>query len=250
MDAKSILRGMATLIDTGTPTSETPCPKPAGLADVNADLTQRLVIKTGAMPWEPSPSGTVWRKPLYRQGGEFGPVTSLVRYAPGGSFPKHAHPEGEEILVLEGVFSDDQGDYPAGTFLMNPHGSRHAPRSAPGCTLFVRLRQYPGEDRPRLVEDTQDPAGWYRGLVEGLRVRPLYSQAGYPENVALVRWAPGARFQRHSHWGGEEILVLEGEFADEQGRYPEGTWLRSPHLSQHTPFSEVGCLIYVRVGGL
>jgi len=44
--------------------------------------------------------------------------------------------------------------------------------------------------------------------------------------------------------------VLEGEFVDEHGRYPKGTWIRSPHLSQHTPFSETGCLIYVRVGGL
>jgi len=227
-----------------------PAPAPAPLADVNADLGRRVVVDTTGMEWEPSPSGTVWRKPLYRRGGELGPVTSLVRYAPGGSFPEHTHPEGEEILVLEGVFSDEHGDYSAGTFLMNPHGSRHSPRSEPGCTLFVRLRQYPGADRPRLVEDTHAESRWHPGLVDGLRVRPLYAQGGYPENVALVRWAPGTRFQHHTHWGGEEILVLEGEFADEHGRYPEGTWIRSPHGSQHTPFSEKGCLIYVRVGGL
>jgi anti-sigma factor ChrR (cupin superfamily) len=225
-------------------------PIPEPLADINPDLTCRVLADTPRMGWEPSPSGTVWRKPLYRQGGEGGPVTSLVRYAAGGVFPEHAHPEGEEILVLDGVFSDEHGDYPAGSFLMNPHGSRHSPRSEGGCTLFVRLRQYPGEDRPRLVEDTHAPEGWRPGLVEGLRVRPLYSQAGYPENVALVRWARGTHFQRHTHWGGEEILVLEGEFCDEHGRYPEGTWIRSPHMSQHTPFSETGCLIYVRVGGL
>ena len=153
-------------------------------------------------------------------------------------------------LVLEGVFSDEHGDYPAGTFLMNPHGSRHSPRSEPGCTLFVRLRQYPGSNRPRLVEYTRAESRWHPGLVDGLRVRPLYAQGGYPENVALVRWAPGTHFQRHTHWGGEEILVLEGEFGDEHGRYPEGTWIRSPHGSQHTPFSAKGCLIYVRVGGL
>ena len=227
-----------------------PAPTPGPLADVNADLTRRVVVDTQQMEWEPSPSGTVWRKPLYRQGGELGPVSSLVRYAPGGAFAEHAHPEGEEILVLEGVFSDENGDYPAGTFLMNPHGSRHSPRSEPGCTLFVRLRQYPGADRPRLVEDTNADSGWRPGLVEGLSVRSLYAQGGYPENVALVRWAPGIQFQRHTHWGGEEILVLEGEFGDEHGRYPEGTWIRSPHGSQHTPFSEDGSLIYVRVGGL
>jgi anti-sigma factor ChrR (cupin superfamily) len=229
---------------------EEPAPAPAPLADVNADLGRRVVVDTTRMEWEPSPSGTVWRKPLYRRGGELGPVTSLVRYAPGGAFPEHTHPGGEEILVLDGVFSDEHGDYPAGAFLMNPHGSRHSPRSQPGCTLFVRLRQYPGADRPRLVEDTRADSGWQPGLVEGLSVRPLYAQGGYPENVALVRWAPGTRFQHHTHWGGEEILVLEGEFADEHGRYPEGTWIRSPHGSQHTPFSDKGCLIYVRVGGL
>jgi len=202
------------------------------------------------MAWEPSPSGTVSRKALYREGGEFGPVTSLVRYTPGGAFPEHAHPEGEEILVLDGVFSDENGDYPAGAFLMNPHDSRHSPRSGPGCTLLVRLRQYPGTDRPQLVEQTDAPEGWRQGLVDGLSVRHLYAQAGHPESVALVRWAPNTHFQRHTHWGGEEILVLEGEFADEHGRYPAGTWIRSPHMSQHTPFSDTGCLIYVRVGGL
>ena len=227
-----------------------PQPPAAPLADVNADLTLRVVVDTNRMDWQPSPSGSVWRKPLYREGGEFGPVTSLVRYTSGGAFAAHEHPDGEELLILDGVFSDEHGDYPAGTFVMNPDGSRHAPRSAPGCSLLVRLRQYPGADRPRLVENTKAPEHWRPGLVEGLSVRPLYAQAGHPEQVALVRWAPGTHFQRHTHWGGEEIFVLEGEFADEHGRYPQGTWIRSPHLSTHTPFSDNGCLIYVRVGGL
>jgi hypothetical protein len=64
--------------DPEIPLQETP-QTPAGLADLNADLALRQVIETNEMPWEPSPSGTVWRKPLYRQGGELGPVTSLVR---------------------------------------------------------------------------------------------------------------------------------------------------------------------------
>ena len=171
------------MIHIETQTSKTASPTPEHLADVNADLTQRVVLDTEQMPWQPSPSGTVWRKPLYRQDGESGPVTSLVRYVPNGAFPEHAHPQGEEILVLDGVFSDEHGDYPAGTFLMNPHDSRHSPRSRSGCTLFVRLRQYPGADRPRLVEDTTAPNSWRPGLVDGLSVRPLYSQGGHPESV-------------------------------------------------------------------
>jgi quercetin dioxygenase-like cupin family protein len=158
---------------------------PAVPADVNADPSRRVVVDSRQMVWEASPSGSVWRKPLYRRGGEFGPVISLVRYAPGGSFREHAHPEGEEILVLDGVFSDEHGHYPAGTFLMNPHGSRHSPRSVSGCTLFVRLRQYPGDDRPRLVEDTRDPSSWRPGLVEGLRVRPCIPRAA---SRKMWRW--------------------------------------------------------------
>ena len=60
----------------------------------------------------------------------------------------------------------------------------------------------------------------------------------------------GTRFTGHRHWGGEEILVVEGTFQDKQGDYPAGTWIRSPHLSQHEPFSDGGCLIYVKTGHL
>jgi len=68
--------------------------------------------------------------------------------------------------------------------------------------------------------------------------------------TSLVRWAPGTTFHRHQHWSGEEILVLDGVFQDEHGAYPAGSWLRSPHGSQHTPFSDTGCLIYVKTGHL
>ena len=218
------------------------------LPDINADLTERVVVDTLAMTWEPSPSGTVWRKPLYRQGGEFGPVTSLVRYESGGAFRSHTHPQGEEILVLEGAFADDHGEYPAGTYLLNPDGSEHAPRSDTGCTLFVRLRQYAGADRSRRVLDT-NRMEWQPGLLAGLSIKTLYAQDPYPEQMSLVRWAPGTRFMRHAHAGGEEILVLDGELRDEYGIYRQGCWLRSPHLGKHTPYSETGCLLYVRVGG-
>ena len=126
----------------------------ADLADVNSDLSQQVVIETQSMPWQSSPSGTVWRKPLYREGGEFGPVTSLVRYQAGGKFRSHAHPQGEEILVLAGEFCDDHGRYPQGSYLLNPDGSQHAPYSDHGCTLLVRLRQYAGHDRPQIKLDT------------------------------------------------------------------------------------------------
>lgn len=219
------------------------------LPDHHPDLRLRVAVDTAALAWEASPSGTVWRKPLYRVGGEHGPVTSLVRYAPGGSFRPHFHPGGEEILVLEGVFADEYGDYPAGTYLLNPDGSRHAPRSDLGCLLFVRLRQYPGADRPRVVVDTTTGA-WVPGPAPGIEIQLLHVQAGYPEQMYLERWKPGASRPRLGDPGGEEVLILQGELCDEWGVHGPGGWLRYPAGNAGVFRSAVGCRLYVRVGGL
>lgn len=214
---------------------------------INSDLSQRVVIDSNELPWSPSPMVGVERRMLDRVAAESGRATSLVRYAPETSFPMHGHPRGEEILVLSGTFSDGSGDYPAGSYLRNPPGSQHAPFSTEGCVLFVKLDQFAPLDREEVRIDTRQ-VRWIPGLVPGLSVMPLHEFEG--EHSALVRWAPGTIFNRHRHWGGEEILVLEGVFQDEHGTYPAGTWLRSPHLSEHKPFSNEGCVIYVKVGHL
>lgn len=212
---------------------------------LNMDRSQRCVVETAAVDWLPSPMAGVWRKKLEREAAEHGQVTSVVRYDPGMRFSAHPHPLGEEILVLEGVFSDEHSDYPAGTYLRNPPGSRHAPFSKPGCVIFVKLNQFDPGDLAEVRVDTRT-AAWRPGLVPGLSVLPLHSYLA--EHTALVRWQPGTQFQRHVHPGGEEIFVVEGCFADEQGVYPPGSWLRNPPYSEHTPFSETGCVILVKTG--
>src|SRR5580765_2537477 len=97
---------------------------------VNSDFTQRIVIATDTMPWSPSPQAGVERRLLDRIGGEVARATSLVRYAPAIAFPAHSHALGEGFLVLEGNFADGQGDYRAGTYVRNPPGSMHSPRTA------------------------------------------------------------------------------------------------------------------------
>lgn len=214
---------------------------------IRADFSQRALVHPGDTPWVDSPSPGVTRRPLDRIGDEIARATSLVRYAAGSAFPEHAHPHGEEILVLDGVFSDESGDHGPGSYIRNPPGSAHRPRSAPGCTLFVKLRQFDPQDGETVRIQTRG-AAFRPGQVPGLSVLPLHSFGAV--NTALVRWAPGTRFLPHTHWGGEEILVLEGTFQDEHGDYPAGSWIRSPHLSRHHPFSSEGCLIYVKVGHL
>lgn len=214
---------------------------------IRSDFRLREVVRPGDEPFVPSPATGVERVMLDREGDEVARATSLVRYRAGSRFDAHRHGGGEEFLVLEGTFSDELGDYPAGCYVRNPPGSRHAPSSAEGCTLFVKLMQFDPEDRERVVVDTR-AATWHPGLVEGLSVLPLHAFG--TEQVALVRWAPGTVFDAHTHHGGEEILVLEGTFEDEHGAYPAGTWIRSPSMSRHRPFSREGCTIYVKVGHL
>ena len=213
---------------------------------INMDFKQRVVIDTAGQAWVDSPMPGVQRKPLAREDAERGHATSIVRYLPGASFRAHDHPLGEEILVLEGVFSDETGNYHAGTYIRNPEGFRHAPFSDEGCVILVKLHQFQDDDREHVVIDT-NTAPFQPGQGK-LQVLPLHQHGS--EQVALVRWPAGERFQEHRHFGGEEIYVISGELKDEQGSYPAGSWIRSPHLSQHFPFTEEQTLIWVKVGHL
>ena len=214
--------------------------------DLNADYSQRVVLNHHDLNWIGSPQSGVERRMLERAGSEVAKATTIVRYLPGSKFEPHTHEFGEEILVLEGVFSDENGEYPAGTYLMNPPGSSHAPRSDSGCLLFVKLRHLGVDQQQREVVDTRT-ADWYQGMVPGLTVMPLMTQG---LGSTLVRWAPQTYFSPHRHFGGEEIFVVNGVFEDEHGRYPSGSWMRSPHMSTHKPFSEEGCTIFVKTGHL
>jgi anti-sigma factor ChrR (cupin superfamily) len=213
---------------------------------LNLDFTKRVLFETAQMDWVASPSAGVFRKRLARSDEDAGHVTSIVKYEKGASFTPHKHPLGEEIWVLEGVFSDETGDYGAGTYIRNPPGSQHTPFSEEGCTIFVKLNQFSQRDDQFVRIDTCSTE-WLPGI-GGLEVMPLHEFEH--EHIALVKWPAKEVFQDHQHFGGEEILVLSGEFCDESGRYPMGTWIRSPHLSEHHPFVDEETVILVKTGHL
>lgn len=216
---------------------------------IREDFTQRFVVTPQAHAWVNSPMPGVERMMLDRIGGEVARATSLVRYAPNSEFSPHTHSGGEEFLVLDGVFEDEHGAYPAGSYVRNPIGTKHQPRiGGAGATIFVKLHQFDERDLQPVNINTHK-AQWLPGMVPGLSVMPLHTFEG--EHVALVRWAPNTVFNPHRHWGGEEIYVLEGTFHDEHGAYPSGSWVRSPHMSSHHPFTQDdGCTIYVKTGHL
>ena len=213
---------------------------------LNMDFTQPACLLAQDRHWVKSPADGVGRIHLERVAEESGHTTSFVRFEPGSYFPEHSHPQGEEIYVLEGVFSDENGDYPAGSYLRNPPGSRHKPFTREGCVLFVKLDQFQQDDNQKLVLRPEDQH-WQPGI-GNLKVLPLHQHN--TESTALVLWPANEVFQPHTHWGGEEIVVIRGTFIDEHGEYPAGSWLRSPHMSRHFPRVEQETLILVKVGHL
>jgi len=213
---------------------------------LNMDFSQAVCLRPDEQQWVRSPADGVSRVHLERVAEESGHVTSFVKFEPGSFFPPHSHPDGEEILVLDGVFSDENGDYPAGSYLRNPPGSKHKPFTKEGCILFVKLDQFQKGDNEQIVIKPEDQQ-WCKGI-GGLSVLALHQFNG--ESTTLVAWPKNEVFQPHTHFGGEEIVVISGTFMDEHGEYPAGTWLRSPHMSKHFPYVEEETLIYVKVGFL
>ena len=213
---------------------------------LNMDFSKTAVILPADQQWVKSPADGVSRMPLEREAAESGHTTSFVKFEPGSYFPAHRHPQGEEIYVLDGVFSDENGDYPAGTYLRNPPGSHHTPFTKEGCTLFVKLDQFQNDDNKHVVIRPDDQ-NWQPGI-GNLKVTSLHTHN--TESTALVWWPENEVFQSHTHFGGEEVVVLKGKFIDEHGEYPVGSWIRSPHMSKHFPYVEEETLILVKVGHL
>ena len=220
-----------------------------GVQAVNADLCLRVAVDSQAMEWTPSPGGHVLRKRLHLAGpAEAGQVTSVVRYQPGAGFPAHDHPGGEEILVLEGIFSDEHGDWPAGTYLLNPEGFRHGPFSREGCTLFVKLRQFPGAGRRHVAIQSAD-LPWTPADRPGTAIKSLYEQAPYTDQTRLERWEAPGRVGQIEFARGAELFLLRGSFDDEHGHYRRHSWLRIPAGASLRPRGTEACEFYIKEGG-
>lgn len=216
---------------------------------LNSDFSQRIVIATNELPWIASPQPGVERRPLDRIGGEVARATSLVRYAPRSIFPPHEHGLGEEFLVLDGIFSDEHGDYAPGTYVRNPPGSRHSPRTSPGCIVLVKLRQMALTDQKRVVIDTTTST-WEQGDVEGHTRLGLYAASQNAERVTMERLGAGAKLAQMECPGGEEIFVVSGDLADEHGTYGAGTWMRNPARYRRSFKTNGGATYWAKRGHL
>jgi hypothetical protein len=215
---------------------------------VNADFSKPAVVIPQDSDWVSSPESGVERIMLDRIGDEVARATSIVRYASGSSFSRHEHAKGEEFLVLEGVFSDNHGDYPAGFYVRNPPGSGHAPFSKDGCRILVKLRQFDPQDLTPVVIDTGDRRLWRDGDDAGTRHLPLYEFG--TERVSMLWIASGSTYPVRSDPGGTEILVVSGSirYGDEQ--LPAESWLRFPAAQAADLFASADTVLWMKRGHL
>lgn len=185
-------------------------PQQISSLELNANLNQPAFVREKT--WVPSPASGVQRILLERQGGEQTTrATSLVAYQANSRFNAHTHPLGEEFLVLSGVFSDEHGDYPAGSYVRNPPISSHSPFTNDGCLILVKLQQMPSEDRQRVVVN---------GLAKTSGEQVLFNDY---EHVSLLT-------SGHEPLQGitQEGLILQGSAQIAGQMLQMGDWFRYP----------------------
>ncbi|MEM8572662.1 MAG: cupin domain-containing protein [Pseudomonadota bacterium] len=190
--------------------------------ELNSDFGARVVVHSEDLDWVASPMPGVDRRMLDRIGDEVARATTIVRYAPGSQFSAHTHTGGEEFIVLDGVFQDEHGDFPAGTYVRNPPTSSHTPGSDQGCTIFVKLWQFDMDDRTQFRKTMADELAT---PIDGVATAELHSDA--QENVTYHELTPGATLQIDAE-GGTELLVLAGSVSEGGDILKKGGWLRLP----------------------
>jgi hypothetical protein len=216
--------------------------------ELNADFSQRVSVHAAQLPWMPSPMAGVDRRMLDRIGDEVARATSIVRYAPNSHFSPHTHGGGEEFLVLDGVFQDEHGDYPAGSYVRNPPTTRHTPGSEPGCVIFVKLWQFDPGDRTEVRIETGKTAFQPAPGRLGAELMPLFRDAR--EEVRLERWAPGATIELALPQGAE-FLVLSGSFEERGEVFAGQSWLRLPAKATLRARAGIdGCRVWIKAGHL
>lgn len=190
--------------------------------EINADFSARVVVHSDQLPWQASPMKGVDRRMLDRIGAEVARATSIVRYAPGSRFSAHTHTGGEEFIVLDGVFQDEHGDFPEGTYVRNPPTTSHTPGSEPGCTIFVKLWQFDMQDRTQFRKTMADALG---APVNGVATATLHEDAR--EIVTYSHVDAGATLTCQAP-GGIEMLVIAGSIDAGTDRLGKNGWLRLP----------------------
>ena len=213
--------------------------------ELNADFSERVVVHSAELPWQPSPMVGVDRRMLDRIGAEVARATSIVRYAPGSRFSAHTHAGGEEFVVLSGIFQDEHGDFPAGTYVRNPPTTSHTPGSDEGCVIFVKLWQFDMHDRTQFRKNMTAELS---ATEDGVAVAELHRDK---REVVTYRVIEPDKALTISEPGGIELLVMSGDLTEGGDTLSKGSWLRMPEGNSLSVVAGAeGAKVWVKTGHL
>ena len=213
--------------------------------ELNANFNDRVIVHSEQIDWVPSPMAGVDRRMLDRIGDEVARATSIVRYAAGSHFSAHTHTGGEEFIVLDGVFQDEHGDFPAGTYVRNPPTTSHTPGSEPGCVIFVKLWQFDKDDRTQFRKDMAAELGT---TVDGIATAELHRDTR--EVVTFHALDAGATL-KNAGAGGIEMLLIDGNLTEGGETLSKGSWLRLPEGTQLSATAgDTGARVWIKTGHL
>lgn len=215
---------------------------------INADFDQRVVLHGAEMDWVETRMKGVKRRMLDRVGAERGRATSIVSYDPNSKFSSHIHTGGEEFIVLDGVFQDEHGDFPVGSYIRNPPESSHTPRSDEGCMIFVKLWQFDKNDRTEVKVNYDTMASLPSSERKGVNVTLLHKDDF--EEVRFEEWEAGSEVIIDDD-GGIEILVIDGSFQEGSDTLKRLSWLRAPVRSSVKAIAgPQGAKVWIKTGHL
>lgn len=212
---------------------------------LNEDFKKRVVVHSENTAWSPSPVAGIERRMLDRIGGEVARATTIVRFAQGSQFSEHSHAGGEEFIVLDGVFQDEYGDFPTGTYVRNPPKTAHTPRSSMGCTIFVKLWQFDMDDRNQFHKTMADECA---NPINGIATAQLHRDA--KETVFYSELDAGA-ILKNTDIGGIEVLVIAGSVVENGETLSKGAWLRLPSGQNLVAVAgDSGAKVWIKTGHL
>ncbi|XPF93836.1 cupin domain-containing protein [Colwellia sp. RE-S-Sl-9] len=215
---------------------------------IAADFSKREIVHSNTLPWVASPMVGVDRRALDRAGDEVARATTVVRYAPGSKFSPHVHTGGEEFIVLEGVFQDEHGDFPVGSYIRNPPQSSHTPSSKDGCVIMVKLWQFQPEDRTHVRLQMNAMGKVAIPNEADVQITPLYKD--HIEEVSLLHFDGNAQLN-FTPAGGTELFVLEGDINEQQDNLVKHSWARLPiNHSVNITAGSNGAKVWIKTGHL
>lgn len=223
----------------------------AELPEFNADPNETIVMHTADMPWEETGVAGVTRKLLERVNDpEKGRETVLLKFDPNTTLPAEVLTQRVDTFVIDGGYSDGNGEYGPRTFIRNPAGSSQTPSSKDGCVLYVKRRNPFRDDDERFVIDTEK-VEWMSFPHRGADVVHFYRDRHGIDTSRYGKVYPDKRIPSHDHAMGEETLIIDGVLKDEHGSYVAGSWFRFPVGVPHAPFTEeVPAFMLIREGDL